>query len=268
MKAVLSLSGGMDSSCLLMHYLANDYDVLAVSFDYGQRHRFELEQAKALVQYLKTTPYGDRVEHHTITLGGLTDLLFSALTGQVDVPEGHYEEQSMKVTVVPNRNKIFSSILQAIALSYAIKHDTEVIIGLGIHSGDHEIYPDCRPEFRSTDFRAFRVGNWKSERVKSSTPYLRLDKYTILLDTLTNCERLNLNFDQILKRTNTSYKPIKIEGVWYSDYKSSSSIERIEAFIKLGRPDPVQYADESGQLVSWETVKKHAEKVLENAPSK
>ena len=80
------------------------------------------------------------------------------------------------------------------------------------------------------------------------------------------CEDLLLNFDAVYERTNTSYKPLQHRGVWYSDYKSSSSVERIEAFIKLGRPDPVAYADETGP-VKWEVAKAHAEKVLKDKKS-
>ena len=174
----------------------------------------------------------------------------------------------MKATVVPNRNKIFSSITQAIALSIANEKEEECSIALGIHAGDHAIYPDCRQEFRDADDHAFRMGNWDSDRVSYWTPYLEGDKFTILEDGLVLCEKLGVDFDEVYKRTNTSYKPIKWYSrpetnayQWYSDYKSASSVERIEAFIKLGRPDPVAYADETGP-VSWEVAREHVEKVL------
>jgi len=77
--------------------------------------------------------------------------------------QGHYEQDNMKETVVPNRNKIFASLIQAAALSVATKGDKqEVAIAMGIHAGDHAIYPDCRQEFRDADFEAFKVGNWDS----------------------------------------------------------------------------------------------------------
>jgi len=153
-----------------------------------------------------------------------------------------------------------NSVIQAVALSIANTKDTEVIIAMGIHAGDHEIYPDCRPEFRNADFEAFQIGNWDSERVSVYTPYLDTDKYGILQSGESCCDTLNINFDEVYKRTNTSYKPTQ-EG--YSDYKSASSVERIEAFIKLGRKDPVQYADDSGK-VEWEVARNHVEKVLED----
>ena len=275
-QAVLSLSGGMDSSTVLLHLLANGYEVTALSFDYGQKHRVELDRAQALVDYINENaiqPNLDgelmkqysRVKYGVIKLDGLAPMLNSALVeGGDEVPEGHYEQENMKETVVPNRNKIFSSLIQAVALSIANEKNTKVHIAMGIHAGDHAIYPDCRQEFRDADYKAFTEGNWDADRVSYVTPYLNGDKYDILVDGAKCCERLGLQFDEVYALTNTSYKPININGTWYSDYKSASSVERVEAFLKVGRPDPVSYADESGP-VSWDIVQNHVKQVLENA---
>jgi 7-cyano-7-deazaguanine synthase len=167
----------------------------------------------------------------------------------------------MKDTVVPNRNKIFSSIIQAVALSKATQNGSPCDIALGIHAGDHSVYPDCRQEFRDADMVAFREGNWDAELVNVYTPYLDTDKFGILKDGKVCCKKLGLDFDEVYKRTNTSYKPYPSGN---SDYKSASSVERIEAFINLGRKDPVQYEDETGP-VSWEVAKAHVEQVLQQA---
>jgi len=272
---VVSLSGGMDSSTLLLRCLKEYDTVTAISFDYGQKHRVELERAQSLVDYINTEVminigiHGDShpgVKYRVIKLDGLVDLLDSALVeGGDDVPEGHYAEDNMKATVVPNRNKIFASITQAVALSRANQTGENCDIALGIHAGDHAIYPDCRQEFRDADDAAFRIGNWDADKVGYFTPYLEGDKFTILQDGEKLCKYLGLDFDEVYSRTNTSYKPIQIISAsgdnWFSDYKSASSVERVEAFIKLGRPDPVKYADETGP-VKWETARIYVEQVL------
>jgi 7-cyano-7-deazaguanine synthase len=262
---VVSLSGGMDSSTLFLRALAETKKtggtVTALSFYYGQKHHVELQRAQNLVSYVQNHGFPD-VKYEVIKLDGLPQLLNSALVqGGKEVPEGHYAEENMKATVVPNRNKIFASITQAVALSVADRTEENVSIALGIHAGDHAIYPDCRQEFRDADDHAFRIGNWNAERVNYFTPYLLGDKYDILKDGEKLCAELGLDFDTVYASTNTSYKPILIDGTWYSDYKSASSVERIEAFIKLGRPDPVAYADETGP-VTWEVARASAAKVL------
>jgi 7-cyano-7-deazaguanine synthase len=288
-QAVLSLSGGMDSSSLLLHLLANGYKVTALGFDYGQKHKVELQRAEALVDYINDIwsanypPFDNDknyqwypVTHQIIKLDGLSQLLNSALvTGGKDVPEGHYEQDNMKETVVPNRNKIFASLIQAVALSIATKNigddctiGENIAIAMGIHAGDHAIYPDCRQEFRDADFEAFKIGNWDSDLVSVYTPYLDTDKFGILQDGLAACNQLGFDFDEVYKRTNTSYKPIKLtDNIWLSDYKSAASVERVEAFIKLGRPDPVQYGEqlpEGGiRTVRWEEVKASVQAVLD-----
>ena len=253
-QAVLSLSGGMDSSTVLLHLLANDYEVTAVSFNYGQKHNIELARAQQLIDYLKEK--GHNVNYQEIILVGLVDLLNSNLVqGGEEVPEGHYEEENMKDTVVPNRNKMFSSIIQAVALSIANKVNDTVYIAMGIHAGDHAIYPDCRQEFRDADYNAFVEGNWDANKVTYYTPFLNGDKFDILVEGQSACYKLDIDFNEVYKRTNTSYKPTA-EGL--SDYKSASSVERIEAFIKLGRKDPVEYVD------GWDVAKAHVEELLAN----
>lgn len=263
-NVVVSLSGGMDSSTLLLRCIKEAKDaggkVVALSFYYGQKHELELERARSLVDYIRSNGYNFKYE--VIRLEGLQHLLNSSLINDDwEVPEGHYAEITMRETVVPNRNKIFSSITQAVALSMASKDNEPTAIALGIHSGDHAVYPDCRQEFRDADDVAFRIGNWNAENVSYFVPYLYGDKFTILQEGEVLCKELGLDFDEVYKRTNTSYKPLKVGDEWYSDYKSSSSVERIDAFIKLGRNDPIQYAVETG-LVSYDVAKEYVINVL------
>lgn len=275
---VVSLSGGLDSSTLLLRCLSEYKSVTCLSFDYGQKHRVELDRAQSLVTYLNTRHLmSDRVydfpqvNYQVIKLDGLGQLLNSTLViGGDEVPEGHYAEENQRQTVVPNRNKIFASITQAVALSIATKTKEKCDIALGIHAGDFGVYPDCRQEFRDADDTAFRLGNWDAEYVGYFTPYLHGMKFDILQDGEKLCEELGIDFNEVYKRTNTSYKPIPVfmgmapggpDYEWHSDYKSASSVERVEAFIKLGRPDPAPYADETGP-VTWEHVVTEVSKVL------
>ena len=190
--AVMAFSGGMDSTGLLVHLLANDYEVHTLSYDYGQKHKIELDRAKANIEYLSKNNI--KVTQRIIDLQSAMSIFHSALTTEdYEIPEGHYEEEQMKQTVVPNRNAIFASILYGYALSIATKNEESVKIGLGVHSGDHEIYPDCRPEFYEALENAFQVGNWDSEKVSFYLPYLDGDKETILRDAEQSIEKLNLD---------------------------------------------------------------------------
>ena len=174
----------------------------------------------------------------------------SALTNEdFEIPEGHYEEEQMKQTVVPNRNAIFSSISYGLALSISSTQDSDVVIALGVHSGDHAIYPDCRPEFYNALSTAFSIGNWDSQRVSFELPYIDGDKSTILKDALRSCEILDVDFDEILQSTITSYNP---DELGRSSGKSGSDVERILAFHEIGRVDPIKYAE------SWESVLQNA----------
>ena len=244
MRAVMAFSGGMDSTGLLVHLLARGYKVSTLSYDYGQKHVIELERAKANIEYLATN--GFDVEHRIVDLKSAMSIFHSALTNsEIEIPEGHYEEEQMKATVVPNRNAIFASILYGYALSISTKENIDVSIALGVHSGDHAIYPDCRPEFYDSIGESFALGNWDSERVSFNLPYIDGDKVTILRDALISCQKLGLDFDTVFANTNTSYNPDK-QG--RASGKSGADVERILAFHEIGRRDPVEYVD------TWDVV--------------
>ena len=251
--AVISLSGGMDSTCLMIRLLAEGYKVYGLSVNYGQKHKVELQRLWQNILYLedKKLPLE---KWNLIDLSVLGTLFNSSLLNtDTDVPVGHYEEENMKSTVVPNRNAIFSSLLFGYALSIANKENCAVDICLGVHSGDHAIYPDCRPEFYKEIEKAFKSGNWDSERVNFTLPYLEMDKTSILEDCLKNCEILNLDFDTVLGNTNTSYNPDENGN---SSGTSGADVERVEAFINIGRKDPVPYVN------GWEETVKHVKQIL------
>ena len=135
-KAVVVLSGGMDSTTLLYKVKKEGFQVTALSFDYGQKHVKELEVAKQTCIELD-------ISHEIINLAGIKQVMKnSALTDNIEVPEGHYNDENMKSTVVPNRNMIMVSI----AIAEAVSIEAEAVY-LGVHGGDHAIYPDCRKEF-------------------------------------------------------------------------------------------------------------------------
>lgn len=137
--AIVSLSGGLDSTVLLSHMLQT-HKVAALSFNYGQRHIRELVSARSVIAYHRPTV----IQHPTVNLRDVGNLLnSSALTHfGTPVPEGHYEAETMKATVVPNRNAIMANI----AVGIGSVRGAELVV-LGMHAGDHAVYPDCRPEF-------------------------------------------------------------------------------------------------------------------------
>tara|TARA_B100001769_G_scaffold155476_1_gene122052 strand:+ start:1174 stop:2316 length:1143 start_codon:yes stop_codon:yes gene_type:complete len=248
LRAVMSLSGGMDSTSVLIRLINEGYKIDCLSFNYGQKHVIEVEKAIENIAYLSRKGY--QIKHQIIDLTSAMSIFHSSLTNEeIIVPEGHYEETQMKSTVVPNRNAIFSSIIYGYALSIVAKEDINVKIALGVHSGDHAIYPDCRPEFYQSLETSFRLGNWDSERVDFYLPYINGDKVTILNDAMKSCQDLGIDFDTIFSNTITSYNP---DNEGRSSGKSGSDIERILAFHKIGRRDPIEYIE------PWE-------KVLQNA---
>jgi 7-cyano-7-deazaguanine synthase len=290
--AVVSLSGGLDSSTLLIHLLSEGYNCTCISFDYGQKHKIELERATDLVMYLNQQSESNTlikpINHQIIKLDGLSNLLVSGLVDNdsMDIKKGHYAHENALTTVVPNRNAIFSAITYAVALSIVKKTGESCKIALGTHMGDFDnknqngIYPDCSEDFRQAIEYAFKIGNWDSDKVDYYAPYNVTDKTGVLKDGIECCKKIYLDYKEIYKRTNTSYTPICVgefdsmnnslpgTNMWYSDYKSGSSIERIISFAKLGLSDPIQYADDDGTLVSWDFVKDYAIKIEEEFTQK
>jgi 7-cyano-7-deazaguanine synthase len=246
--AVMSASGGMDSTGVLLNFLRRGFKVFCLSFDYGQKHAIELTKLKRNLFELQKR--GHDVEHMQIDIAGFGSLLGGSLTDdRKGVPRGHYESEQMKQTVVPNRNMIFSSFVYSLALSKANEYGVKTFVGLGVHSGDHAIYPDCRKSFFKKLKSTCQHGNWNGDSVEWFLPYIDETKVEILTDIRVSCANLDLNPEQILKNTWTSYAP---DDYSRADGFTGSDVERILAFIDLGLVDPIEYSK------PWEVVKQNA----------
>lgn len=215
-KVVVIYSGGMDSFTVLHRALRDGHDVYALSFNYGQRHVKELDVAEQVTRQLG-------ISHKIVDISAINELIAnSSLTSNSEaIPEGHYEEASMQSTVVPNRNMILLSL----AIGYAVSIGAEAVY-YGAHSGDHAIYPDCRPEFVRRMNDVSQIANYQP--VQISVPYLDNDKAEILRDGL------NMGLDYA--NTWTCYN-----GRDKACGKCGACVERLEAFAANEVTDPLPY---------------------------
>lgn len=240
-KVCISLSGGLDSTMLLMHYLHRGFEVRSYSFDYGQKHDIELKKVKDNIKFLQEK--GLPVSHQVINLRDAFSDSASSLYGANNekIPEGDYKDENMKSTVVENRNVIFSSIIYGKALGWANKTQSNVLISLGIHAGDHTIYPDTTPESQSMARELFRISNWGSERVDYEAPFVNLHKDE-LLTTGVGAMRLmgfqDSDIETVLTNTHSCYTP---DSEGRSCGKCGTCVERLEAFEKAHMMDPIPY---------------------------
>lgn len=239
---VISLSGGLDSTSLLIHLLKNDNRIRGISFNYGQKHIVEIERLQRNISYLNNVfSVGENfVEWVFFDLKQLGNIFNSTLLQKGgEIPQGNYNDENMKSTVVPNRNAIFSSIMYGYALSLLEKEkESEIYLSLGVHAGDHTIYPDCRPEFYNKLFSAFEEGNWNSEKVFFYLPFLSKNKIEILEELYLNCEAMGINFNTIISNTSTCYTP-DFRG--RACGKCGACTERLEAFKKNSLVDSILY---------------------------
>jgi 7-cyano-7-deazaguanine synthase len=218
-KAVVIYSGGMDSFTILQRAHKDGYDLYPLTFDYGQKHSKEIDYARRVCNELN-------LPHRIIDITAINQLLqSSSLTSDKSIPEGHYEADNMKSTVVPNRNMILLSL----AIGYAVDIGASKVF-YGAHSGDHAIYPDCRPEFVRAMNAVANIANY--EPVEIVTPYLQGDKISILRDGLA----MGLDYG----KTWTCYN-----GREKACGKCGSCVERLEAFTLNNSVDPLPY--EQGQ---------------------
>lgn len=227
-KAVVVISGGLDSSTLLHHTVAQypNYEIYGISFDYGQRHKKELEFAALQVDQVHGV-------HKIVDMSFLGDLFAesqsSLVNKDVDVPEGHYAEANMKATVVPNRNMIMMSIAAGYAVSIGAR-----ILATGVHAGDHFIYPDCRPEFISLLDRTIVAANegFIKKHFETWAPFLYKSKNDIA--------RLAFNLHVDIANTWSCYKGGDIHCG-----KCGTCVERQEAIASTGNADPTAYEDDT-----------------------
>ena len=223
----MGLSGGMDSATLLSHLLEQGYEVHCCSFVYGSKHnKYENQSARNIVAYYHLDGMaGHAVKHYEFDLTEILGNLNSALlaSDNRDIPEGHYAAETMRQTVVPGRNLLFASTMASLAESIRASK-----VALGVHSGDHFIYPDCRNEFvKSLDTTVFLSSDKQLEVI---APFRDLDK-TEILKIGYNCHPVTP-----YHLTRTCYK--KQEK---SCGKCGSCRERLEAFHNIGKQDPIDY---------------------------
>ena len=218
MKALVLFSGGLDSTVLATQLKVDGAETRLLSIDYGQRHARELKRAEQIAQALELPQQVLRLPDLGPLLGG------SSLTDEkVELPEGHYAEESMKATVVPNRNMILLALAGGHALS--IGFDT---IAYAAHAGDHTIYPDCRPEFADAMETALGLADW--EKLNLHRPFVHLSK--------TDLVKKGAELDAPLHLTWSCYAGRKIHCG-----KCGTCVERKEAFALAKIPDPTEYED-------------------------
>lgn len=214
-KAVVIFSGGMDSFTVLNRAIRDGLEVYALTFDYGQRHVKEVNFAQNACERLG-------INHKIVDISAIGDIIAgSSLTANIEVPEGHYEAESMKQTVVPNRNMILLSL----AVGYAVSLEASKVY-YGAHSGDHAIYPDCRPEFVQKMQDVCAIANY--DPIDIVVPYLESNKIDILKDGL----KMGLDYGL----TWTCYN-----GREHACGKCGACQERLEAFAKNNVTDPLTY---------------------------
>lgn len=219
MKTIVICSGGLDSVSLA-HMVAAEHELTRlVSFDYGQRHRKEIDYAAACAKRLN-------VPHDIIDMRSIgAALTGSALTDDIDVPDGHYEEESMKVTVVPNRNAIMLTIAYGIAAA-----NGDQAVATAVHGGDHFIYPDCRPEFTAAFDTMQRAALDGYADVRLYTPFVNGSKGDIVT--------AGAKYGTPFADTWSCYK-----GHTHQCGRCGTCVERREAFHLAGIDDPTTYED-------------------------
>ena len=222
-KCIVLLSGGMDSATLLALAKREFDEVKALTLIYGQSHQIEVSRAQDVAHHFN-------IRHLVLDISAISPLIQgSALTTpEIKVPKGHYEDESMKQTVVPARN----TILLSLALGYCISQEFNMV-AYAAHAGDHAIYPDCRREFVEAMQEVFKLAHYYP--VELWVPFLDMDKG----DILTVGYPLGVPYE----KTWTCYDPQGPDpyGDMWACSKCGACQERLEGFTKIGKKDPINY---------------------------
>lgn len=218
MHGIAVVSGGMDSVTLAYKLHKEGHSLELVSFNYGQRHKKELEYARLCAGDLKAM-------HRVVDLPITEHLKGSALTDNIEVPEGHYAAPNMALTVVPNRNAIMLSIAFGIAVAEGAD-----FVAAGMHAGDHPIYPDCRPDFMQAfdAMQKLAVAGYGKPHLTLVTPFVNMTKADIA--------HLGGKIGVPYEKTWSCYK-----GGEFHCGVCGTCVERAEAFDLAGIIDPTIY---------------------------
>ena len=229
---VLSISGGMDSTCLILKYLHEGYNVRAYSFDYGQRHSIELEKVREVAEELKKT-YD--FHHEILNVRDIFKGGSSALTSDREVPKEGYNNESIKATVVPIRNVIFASIIYSKALQWVYETGEDVSIALGVHANDYSVYPDCRKESVEAVRQALQISDEYGYKVSYEAPFVNYSKGQIL-ESIKHID----GWMDIIKHTHSCYDPVDGKSCGHC----ATCLDRLEAFAYNGYKDPIEYVED------------------------
>jgi 7-cyano-7-deazaguanine synthase len=213
-KTIVILSGGVDSTTVLYLAIASANVVKALGFNYGQKHSKELQCAKKLCKKIG-------IDYRIADISDVKKLLSSSLTSKRRIPKGHYAEENMISTVVPNRNAIMLSI----AYGYAVSEKADLLF-FGAHTGDHFIYPDCRPRFVEELDKALMIGNEGFGDVHIVAPFIKSSKAEIVA--------YGLKYKVPYETTWSCY-----EGNERPCLKCGTCVERTEAFLLNNVKDPL-----------------------------
>lgn len=250
----ISLSGGLDSTCLMMAMLASGKTVHAISFKYGQKHSIELKKVAKNIKFLQKL--GMPVDHHIVDLTSAFALSQSSLhsNSTLSIPHDKYDSKNQRSTVISNRNVIFSAIIYGMALDTATKINGNVLISMGVHSNDNSVYPDCRPESVKMAAELYHISNWNSDRVEYVAPFVNLNKGEVLQAGIAAMESMSMKKAAIKKVLSNTLSCYDVDEQGRSCGRCGTCQERRAAFKMVGMTDPIEYKEPEENLPEVESL--------------